>query len=532
MIRFDSVTFTYPDADRPALADVHLHVPAGELALVIGPTGSGKTTLLRTINGLVPRFSGGTLAGTVTVGGRDTSRLPVREMSDLVGYVAQDPATGFVTASVEEELAYTMEQLGLDSQTMRRRVEEILDLLSLAPLRGRPLKSISGGEAQRVALGAVLTSHPRVMVLDEPTSALDPTAAEEVLAAITRIVHDLGTTVVLAEHRLERVIQYADSVIRLHPDGHAGAGAPAAMMADTAIVPPVVRLGRLAGWSPLPLSVRDARRRAVDLPPLEPPAPAIPAPARAVAEVRHLSFSYGGGDAALSDLTFSLHEGEVVALMGRNGAGKTTLLWALQGGRKPERGRVLIQDAEPSTLSPAEALRRVALVPQNPGDLLYLESVGEECAAADRAAGALPGTCHRLVEEILGPTDLRAHPSDLSEGQRLGLVLGIQLAARPRLILLDEPTRGLDYAAKERLGEVLARLAAEGRSILVATHDVEFVAEFAHRVLVMADGEIVADGSTPDIVVASPIFAPQVAKILGPGGWLTVSDVARALEAV
>jgi energy-coupling factor transporter ATP-binding protein EcfA2 len=215
VIRFEQVTVTYGGLDRPVLAGVDLHVPEGELALVVGPTGVGKSTLLRCVNGLVPHFSGGTLLGRVTVAGRDTRTHPPRELADVVGVVGQDPLAGFVTDVVEDELAYGMESLGLAPQVMRKRVEETLDLLGLADLRDRPLRTLSGGQRQRVAIGSVLTTHPQVLVLDEPTSALDPAAAEEVLAALQRLVHDLGLTVLLAEHRLERVVQYADRVVRL-----------------------------------------------------------------------------------------------------------------------------------------------------------------------------------------------------------------------------------------------------------------------------------------------------------------------------
>ncbi|MDT7550621.1 MAG: energy-coupling factor transport system ATP-binding protein, partial [Actinomycetota bacterium] len=265
MIRFEGVTVTYPDATVPVLRDVDLQVPEGELCLVLGRTGAGKSTLLGAVNGLVPHFTGGRLQGRVLVEGRDTRTHPPRELADVVGVVGQEPLAGFVTDTLEEELAYGMEQLGLPSDVMRKRVEETLDLLGLADLRNRPLRDLSGGQQQRAAIGAVLTSHPRVLVLDEPTSALDPTAAEEVLAAITRLVHDLGVTVLMAEHRLERVLQYADRVLFLPGDGTVRSGLPAEMMTTDAPAPPVVELGRLAGWVPLPLSVRDARRRAAPL---------------------------------------------------------------------------------------------------------------------------------------------------------------------------------------------------------------------------------------------------------------------------
>ncbi|MDP9241349.1 MAG: energy-coupling factor ABC transporter ATP-binding protein, partial [Actinomycetota bacterium] len=219
MIDFDRVTFTYPGAGGPTLRDVTLHVPEGELCVVVGRTGTGKSTLLRAVNGLVPHFTGGLLAGQVTVAGRDTRTHPPRELADVVGLVGQDPAAGFVTDVVEEELAYSMESLGVPPAVMRRRVEDTLDLLGLVDLRDRPLGTLSGGQQQRVAIGSALTAHPSVLVLDEPTSALDPPAAEEVLAALQRLVHDLGMTVFLAEHRLERVVQYADRIVHVPGDG-------------------------------------------------------------------------------------------------------------------------------------------------------------------------------------------------------------------------------------------------------------------------------------------------------------------------
>ena len=241
MIRFAHVTVTYPGASRPTLSDVNLELLEGELVLVVGRTGSGKSTLLQAINGLVPHFTGGTLTGDVTVDGRSTSTNPPRELADLVGVVPQDPASGFVADTVEEELAFGMECLGLRPDVMRRRVEETLDLLGLAELRYRPLLTLSAGQQQRVAIGAVLAAHPKVLVLDEPTSALDPGAAEEILAALQRLVHDLGMTIVMAEHRLERVVQYADRIIVVPGDAQPIViGTPQEVMREAPIAPPVV----------------------------------------------------------------------------------------------------------------------------------------------------------------------------------------------------------------------------------------------------------------------------------------------------
>ena len=537
MIDFEQVSVTYAGGRQPVLRDVDLHVDEGELCLVVGRTGAGKTTLLRAVNGLVPHFTGGTLAGRVLVAGRDTATHPPRELADVVGVVGQDPLAGFVTDTVEEELAYGLEQLAVAPAVMRKRVEETLDLLGLADLRDRPLHQLSGGQQQRVAIGAVLTAHPRVLVLDEPTSALDPTAAEDVLAAVTRLVHDLGMTVVLAEHRLERVVQYADRVAEVRLDGTVVVGSPAAVFRTAPVRPPVVELGRALGWEPLPLSVRDARRSAAGLraqlagPPV-PPARALPEVSAApdTVALRARSITVRHGDVvAVDDLDVSLTAGRVVALMGRNGSGKSSLLWALQGTGVRQRGRVEVSGRDPGTVPAREARHLVTLVPQTPGDLLYLGSVRAELDRADRDAADGRRRAEALLTGLAPGVDLDAHPRDLSEGQRLALVLAVQLRADPRVVLLDEPTRGLDYPAKQALTGVLDALAGQGRAVLVATHDVEFAALAADRVIVLAQGEIVADGASADVLVASPAFAPQVAKILAPLPYLTVGQVATAL---
>jgi energy-coupling factor transport system ATP-binding protein len=540
VIELDRVTVTYPGHDRPVLSAVDLRVDEGELALVIGPTGAGKSTLLGLVNGLVPHFTGGTVAGRVSVAGRDTRTHPPRELADVVGMVGQDPLAGFVTDTVEEELAYGMEQLAVPASVMRKRVEEILDVLGIADLRDRPVHRLSGGEQQRVAIGAVLVAHPKVLVLDEPTSALDPTAAEDVLASITRLVHDLGVTVLLAEHRLERVVQYADRVVEVRSGGTVADGPPADMLASSAVAPPVVELGKLAGWRPIALSVRDARRSAGELRtrlsarPV--PARRRPCPAEApVLSARGVVVRYGTR-VAVAGVDLDLAPGQVTALMGRNGSGKSSLLWALQGSGPRQAGSVSVGGADPAALPPERARALVGLVPQAAADLLYLSSVGDELAQADRDAQAAgrttPASARAVLDRLAtGIADDR-HPRDLSEGERLAVVVAIQLVAAPSVVLLDEPTRGLDYGAKRALGRMVGEMAAAGRAVVVATHDVEFAAAAAHRVVVLAGGEVVADGPTAEVVVASPAFAPQVAKVLAPLGLLTVDEVRAALEVV
>lgn len=541
-VLFSTVDLSYPEARRPTLQGVDLSIEEGEFVLVIGRTGSGKSTLLGAINGHVPHFTGGRLTGRVEVLGRDTATHRPRDLADLVGVVGQDPLAGFVTDTVEEELAYGMEQLALAPAIMRKRVEETLDLLGIADLRAAPLRDLSGGQQQRVAIGSVLTTHPRVLVLDEPTSALDPTGAEEVLATLTRLVHDLGVTVIVAEHRLERIVQYADRVVEV-ADGRVRDGVPAQILADSAIAPPVIELGRYAGWSPLPVSIRDARRAAGPLrerlaaagvaETTDPVLRQQPADHRQPAglSARGLRVDHGRVR-AVADVDLALPAGRVTALMGRNGAGKSSLLWALHGTGARSAGTVALADGtDPAALKVGRRRSRIGLVPQSATDLIYLDSVGAECAQADLESTRPAGTCAALLAQLAPGIPAARHPRDLSEGQQLALVLAVQLSAEPQVVLLDEPTRGLDYPAKSRLAATLRRLAGDGHTVLVSTHDVEFVAESADEVVVMAEGEVVAQGSTAEVIASSPAFAPQIAKVVAPLPLLTVDQVRRAVNA-
>lgn len=566
-IALSEVTFHHADAAAPVLDAVSLTVREGDLALVAGRTGAGKSTLLGLINGLVPHFIGGTLAGDVQVHGRSTRQNAPRHMADLVGYVGQDPLAGFVTDTVEDEVAYGMEQLGIHPEAMRKRVEETLDVMGIADLRRRSLVELSGGQQQRVAIAAVLAAQPRVLVLDEPTSALDPTSAQDVLSAVTTLVHEVGLTVVLAEHRLERVMHAADQVLWVPGDGTVVAGDPREMLARSDVQPPLSRLARAAGWPEVPLSVREARRRiageggpvrflhtdapahpggnrpAVGAPV---PAPRIDAGSRASRPAPLGRRVEHPGDAglplrasgvrvehgsllAVAGVDLDLAPGEVVALMGRNGSGKSSLLWALQGTGRRAAGTVRTAGGkDPRSLSPADARRHVTLVPQEAASLLWLESVAEELTQAEVESGAEPGSASQVLERLGVPLPPGAHPRDLSEGQRLALVLAIQLTAAPDVVLLDEPTRGLDYEAKDHLAVMVRRLADDGATVVVATHDVEFAATATDRMLLMADGDVVADGPTARLATSSPTFAPQVSKVFSPEHVLSVDQVRPA----
>ena len=524
MIELRDVGLTYVGTDdTPVLDHIDLTVDEGELVLVTGPTGSGKSTLLGIISGLVPRFSGGRLTGDVLLDGASIVRTPPRERAHHIGYVGQDPAAGFVTDTVEEELAYGMEQLGLPADTMRRRVEETLDLLGVADLRSRDLRRLSGGEQQRVAIGSVLTMHPRILVLDEPTSALDPTAAEDVLATLTRLVHDLGVSVVLAEHRLERVVPFADTLVVLDGRGGLRSGVPADLLTDSPVAPPLVELGRAAGWHPLPLTVRDARRRANGLRERlgTPPADEAESTTAGGLEARGITVTHGS-TLAVHDVSLRLRPGTVTALMGRNGSGKSSLLWTLQGSGKRRAGHG--HRRRPRSCG---ARRRRPPYPRRPGP-------ADRCRPAlprDRGRGARrqrrhgcpagaarPG--HRRRDTPARPvgratTRPRAHPR---AGRGAAGAAPRRADAWPRLRRQARP--GRDPAWHGGLGD--------GRAVLVATHDVEFVAQVAGHVVVLAEGQVVSSGPVRRVVAESPAFAPQVTKVLG-APWLRVDEVVARL---
>jgi len=539
MIQCDRLTYTYPDSSQPALAGVTLHVAEGEFVLVAGPSGAGKSTLLRCLNGLVPHFTGGTLSGSVTVAGHDPVAEGPQVLSRVVGFVFQDPEAQFVLDRVEDEIAFALENGAIPPAEMRVRVEEVLNLLGLTPLRDRPLETLSGGEKQRVAIAAALALRPRVLVLDEPTSQLDPQSAEDVLGALVRLNRDIGLTVVLAEHRLERILPHADHLIYLPPppvgDGNGGvlSGPPRHVLCQMDLTPPLVTLGKELGWEPLPLTIEEGRHFAAKspIPNLQSPISNLQSAIRNPQfTIRNLHFAYDRVD-VLRGIDLEIAPGELVALMGRNGSGKTTLLKCIVGLLRPQRGEIVLAGKSLIKQDTANICQSIGYLPQEPDDLLFADTVAEELSVTLRNHGLLdsPPIAPAGLMGRLGLSDLAAsYPRDLSVGQRQRVALGAVTVIRPRLLLLDEPTRGMDYPAKRELVRLLREWQAEGVGVLLVTHDVELAAQAAGRVVMLGQGEVVADGP-PEVLAASPLFAPQVARLFPGTGWLTVEDALAGL---
>ncbi|HUR18067.1 MAG TPA: ATP-binding cassette domain-containing protein [Acidimicrobiales bacterium] len=522
-IVYRGVGFAYPDSD-PVLAQVQLDVRAGEILLVAGPSGSGKSTLLRCANGLVPHASGGRFTGDVVAFGRSTRTHPPRRLADVVGFVHQHPESQFVVDQVEADIAFVLENLGMAPMAMRRRVEEVLDALGIAHLRDRSPASLSGGEQQRCAIAGALAAAPSAIILDEPTSQLDPQGAEDVLAAVGRLNSDLGTTVLVAEHRLERAAPLAHRALLLGETATAATGARAVpspgpvgdVLAAYAGAPAVTRLGRLLGWEPPPLTVRHARdlARAMTLELPLPERSPFRAPGETLISAKGIDAGRGGR-AVLRGIDLEVGRGEVVALLGRNGSGKTTLLRALAGLDPPSRGELL----RPGS---------IAYVPQDPDSLLLGPTVRADVETTCRLLGLRdPGRVERWLE-ALDLLDLAGrHPRDLSAGERQRLAIAAIAVGQPDVLLLDEPTRGMDAQSRVALESLLReRISTSHAAAVLATHDVELAARCATRVVVLGDGETVADGPARSVLSGS-LFAPQVLRVLPP--FLTVEEVGAAL---
>jgi energy-coupling factor transport system ATP-binding protein len=504
LITLDAVSYRYPEADKPALSDVTTTVDPGEVILLRGTSGSGKSTLLRCLNGLVPHNTGGQFRGRVVVCGLDTRAHPPRQLGIHIGFVFQHPEAQFVLEDVEAELAFGLENLGLSRPLMRKRVEEVIDQVGINPLRRRRIDTLSGGERQRVAIAAALAMHPDALVLDEPTSQLDPQAAEDVLQVVLRLVAELGMTTVVAEHRVERIAPFVDRIWTLDT-GVLRDQAPRVALAEGGARPPVVDLALRAGWTPIPLGLRDARIHAQSLPANPPPRPSRTrgegdfrkGSGPIICRVEGLVHRYDTVP-AVQGVSLTLCRGQVVALMGRNGSGKTTLLRLIAGLMRPRRGTVTHEGI-------------AAYVPQDADSLLFAPTVDEE----------LRGQSAEVVAPFAAW--LHRYPRDLSSGERQQLAIAL-MGARADLLLLDEPTRGLDPQVKRALSAYLRTRAGSGAGILVATHDVEWAARTADRVLLMADGEIYADGPPGSVLSDSLVFATQISKLVG-GGWLLPEEV-------
>lgn len=529
MIEIKNLTFSYlkPDgtqkSEEPQLSRVNLEILPGEFVLVCGPTGSGKSTFLKALNGLAPSFTGGVISGQLLINGVDYLGHEPHDFANLIGYVNQQPEGAFVADTVLDEIVYSAEQLAIPKDEISHKVEQLSKLLNLEDLLDQALVNLSGGQQQRVAIAAALISGAKILLLDEPTSALDLDGATEVLAILKKLAKEESVTVLLAEHRISRVLGSVDSVLVVHGDGSVTKGKPEDQFNDARFAPPIIELGQRLAWKPLAISNTEAYQRwqsssqtfttlTTNL------------PSEMVLKAEEVAVSFVNIQ-ALKSCSFELFGNQITALMGDNGSGKSSLCWALQGSGTRTSGTVMVLGQDPKDLSPQSRLSLLAMVPQRAADLLFLQSLADELHESDEFAEVPAGTTAAIFQQLAGRIDTSIHPRDLSAGQQLALVLALQLVKDAPVLILDEPTRGLDYAAKRALAKQLKNLRAKNRSILLATHDIEFVAMVADRVLTIEHGTLVSDESPTQALGTGSSRASQIAEITRTPGLITIEQV-------
>ena len=507
-LEFVSVTFGYRGTDTPVLSRVNLRFAAGEIALICGPTGSGKSTLLKCANGLAPHFTGGVLGGRILLEGCEVTGSTPSELAHRIGYVNQQPDRGLVGQTVTDEIVFGMEQLGFDLATMNRRLVEVSDRLSLTNLLMRETATLSGGEQQRVAIAAALAAGQRILLLDEPTSALDIEATHATMQLLRTLADEEGIAILLVEHRIERVLEWVDSITVIGTDGsatqakHETAGRE--LWRDYRLLPPFMELAKVAGWPGLPMSIHDARSY-WDAHPVRwttlPTRVSIDIAFEANGLIVEHRLGRKQSARAIDGIDIRLERSEVLGVMGANGAGKSSLLWKLQ------------------------SLTDAVMVPQQASDLLFLSSVADEFRESDRFAGVELGSTAKVFVQLVGRVDASTHPRDLSAGKQLALALAVQLVKDSEIVLLDEPTRGLDYAAKRTLVSLLQGLQGHGKTIVVASHDVEFLASIADRVVTIEAGRVKAQRSSAEQFGFGGATESELAQVSRTLGLITLNQI-------
>lgn len=549
MIEFKDFSFYYPNCEIPSLDKINVMVDEGEFLVITGPSGGGKSTFLRSINGLIPNFYGGKISGEVLVKGKNVSKTPTNQMSESVGMVFQDPENQLVSNQVEREIAFGMENLCFPKEIMKKRIEESLDAVNISRLRDKTIHELSGGQKQKVAIASALATHPEVLLLDEPTSELDPGSAESVLNVIEKINDELGLTIILVEHRLERVIHHVDRMLMIDSGKILYDGSPRKLKSNNVKdwkvgMPPVTRLAlnfeKEMINNGMPLTVKEARLSLKEV--LTNPKNKVTWEKKESSKKVTLSmdkvfFSYDGEKDVLKDISFNVFEGDMITLMGKNASGKTTLVKLMNGLIKPRKGKILLFGKKISDYPLEELIQKVGIVFQDPNLHLFNDTVQKEVEFVLRNLKVDENLIKKKTEGILKYFKIyqykNSYPHDLSGGERQRVALASVLVSDPEILILDEPTRGMDYYLKR---ELISYLREKAKTVIMITHDIETAAEFSNRVILLSEGKIISDGNKRDVLSKALLFSPQINRLIQPYVKFGIPDdtltVEEALEVI
>ena len=569
-ISVKNVTYTYPEQDSPALKNVTLEVKKGEFLVIMGPNGSGKTTLCLLLNGVIPNVLGGRLRGRTEVMGLDTRRHHVYELAQHVGMVLQDPEAQLFTSSVRSEAAFAAENLGVPREEMIERIDWALDVVRLQDFVQRPPPQLSGGQKQRLTIAAALVMRPLVLVLDEPTSQLDPIGAQEVFSVLRDLNQNLSMTVVISTHKSEHATRFADRITVLNEGQIDSQGSPAEVFSHVELmdriyvqVPAVTRvewdLREALKRKRFSVLLEDARaslsklmeergvpKQSVLDHRLSIPTP--PVPNTPYIELKNLNFQYPGTDKkALDDISITVEKGEFVGIIGQNGAGKTTLVKHIIGLLKPSSGQVILDGKDVAEEAVEDMARTVGLALQNPDAQLFAMSVAEEVAFGSTNLDLPEKEVAERVDRALAATGLEkfreAYPFNLSFGDRRKLSVAAVVSMEPDVLIFDEPTTGQDYKGRRELADIAKKLNEMGHTILMVTHDMDLIAEYTRRLIVMGDAKVLLDGPTAEVfqqveILAETFIAPpqvtQLAMSLAeydiPGDILVADELSQVLQ--
>ncbi|MFD3157689.1 ABC transporter ATP-binding protein [Haloimpatiens sp. FM7330] len=518
ILNLKDVTFWYGDSKKSALKDINLTVNEGEFVLIVGPSGCGKSTLLRMINRIIPDYYGGTIKGNIYLKGNDIKKLKREDIVKSVGMVYQHPEKQIVLQDVEREIAFGLENFNTEINKMKRNVCEVMSLLNINNIRHKITTEISGGEKQKVAIASVVSMDPDIILFDEPVSQLDPIAAEEVLNCIKKLNRDIGKTVILVEQRIDKCFDMADKVVFMENGTIVGEGTPHNIPENIDkkyFIPSLAYVYKKAGRTNIPINVKEGRKfiENVNIEYNVPKHKDKDNKSLAF-EVRRLNFEYKKNNKVLDNINLKVYKGEVISVMGENGAGKSTLFKIVCGLIKKFKGSVTIDNVNIKKLNYKDKIKKIGYLSQNPNDYFGRDTVLQEVAYTLKNIDEYDENRVKKIMEDLDIYNLKdRNPRDLSGGEKQRVGIAATIVTNPDILILDEPTRGMDSSSKEKLGTIIRNLSKEGKSIVIITHDSDFTADYTDKLFLMFNGEIVASGNTEDIIYDSIYYSSQVAKV-------------------